>query len=394
MKTTIVTPDDALQRVHTYFKGSPYHPDGRRLLYTRFASLAEPADVCVLDTASGEERVVASAHDVTYHNGATAYFAAGGRRVIYQKTYDWENDDKQKSTVACVDLATGESTEFGGEVGIYSGDIDERFLEVDADRPADEQGSMGISTRRIDGSDRRRLATVSELLELHPHGSSIRRSRVLLRLGGEMAPDRSKVMLYLVTRFGVLIRDYYLCNPDGSELTYHGRIGLHLMWHPNSREVVGFINPHHSSYFGQLRGPSSSWGYGLLGCYDTRARVMRVLSDHRLTGGPHLVPSPDGTRVAVDENTAERATILLYDFRSEQMNEIHSEEHDLEPLRRRQRIDFPATAAADGGGESARALKHGQRYRVHAHPAFSRDGRKIVFNSLVDGQVRLKEIEL
>ena len=36
MKINILSPDDNLHRVHTYFKGSPYHPDGKSVLYTRF----------------------------------------------------------------------------------------------------------------------------------------------------------------------------------------------------------------------------------------------------------------------------------------------------------------------------------------------------------------------
>jgi hypothetical protein len=390
MEITTITPDDAFERVHTYFKGSPYHPDGHRLLYTRFADLRDPADICILDTATGEEAVVGRADSVTYHQGATAYFCDGGRRVIYQRSYDWENDDKRHSTVACVDVESGESSEFAGEVGIYYGNIDDRFLEVDADRPAEEQGGMGIYTRKIDGSDRRCLATVDDLLACNPAGSSIRQSRTLLRLGGEISPDGSAVMLYLVTRFGVLVRDYYVCDPDGSNLTFHGRIGLHLMWLPNSREVVGFVNPYHSSYFGQLRGSSSSWGYGLLGCYDTKTRVLRVLSDERMTGGPHLSPSPDGRMVVIDENDADRATILLYDFASGELREAHSQPRVLAPIEG----EREAGRARGSAAESARELKHGKRYRVHAHPVFSRDSSRIVFNSCTDGRVRLKEIAL
>lgn len=408
MQIRTLTPDDSYERVHTYFKGSPYHPDGRRLLYTRFADLGERAGICLFDTTTGEERVVGQADSVTYHQGATAYFCDGGRKVIYQRSYDWENDDKRHSTVACVDLESGASTEFSGEVGIYYGDIGERFLEVDADRPAEEQGGMGIYTRAIDGSDRRLLATVDDMLACNPAGTSIRQSRTLLRLGGEIAPDGSAVMLYLVTRFGVLVRDYYLCDPDGSNLTFHGRVGLHLMWLPNSREVVGFVNPYHSSYFGQLRGPSSaSWGYGLLGCYDTHTRVLRVLSDYRLTGGPHLSPSPDGRMVAIDEKDADRATILLYDFASGELRELHSEPRVLAPIEGEREAgragagaEMESGADTGPGGatgarapEAARELKHGQRYRVHAHPVFSRDSSRIVFNSCTDGRVRVKEIE-
>ncbi|MFW5744520.1 MAG: hypothetical protein ACOC2D_14685, partial [Spirochaetota bacterium] len=146
-----------------------------------------------------------------------------------------------------------------------------------------------------------------------------------------------------------------------------------------------------------LRGPSSaSWGYGLLGCYDTRTRVLRVLSDYRLTGGPHLSPSPDGRMVTIDENDADRATILLYDFASGELRELYSEPRVLTPIEGEREAGRAGTGTATGSRapEVARELKHGQRYRVHAHPVFSRDSSRIVFNSCTDGRVRVKEIEL
>ncbi len=398
MRIRTLTPDDKYHRVHSYFKGSPYHPDGRRVLYTRITRLEDTAHICLLDRETGEERVIGTAESVAYHHGAVAYFANGGKSVIYQKSYDWNTVDKEQSRVACVDIESGNVVEFPGEVGVYNGDVDDRFLEVDADRPAEDQGTMGIYTRNIDGSDRRLLATVSDLLALHPHGASIRQSRVLLRLGGEVAPDRTKVSLYLVTRFGVLIRDYYTCNIDGSELAFHGRIGLHVMWHPNSREIVGFLSPYHSSYFGQLRGFTSEWKYGYLGCYDTKARVMRVLSDYRLRGGPHLAPSPDGTKVAVDENTKDAATIHVYDFESGRMDEVVSEPRNLEEVKAQIPDDgdtsVSAFATKHDGIQSPAALKAGHRYRVHAHAVFSRDSRRIAYNSPAGTRVAVREIEL
>lgn len=398
MKVKTLTPSDRYHRVHSYFKGSPYHPDGRKLLYTRISTRKEAGQVCILDLDSGEEREIGTASTVAYHHGAMAYFADCGNKVIYQQDHDMEANETNRNRVACVDLQTAERAEFSGEIGPYMGNIGQRFLEVDADRSAEEQGEMGIYTRRIDGSDRRLLATVSDLLAQHPHGASIRQSRVLLRLGGEIAPDGSKANLYLVTRFGTLVRDYYICNPDGSELTYHGRIGLHLMWHPNSRDIVGFISPRHSSYYGQLRGFTSDWGYGYLGCYDTKTRVMRVLSDYRLQGGPHFAPSPDGTKIAIDENTKEAATVLVYDFRDGRMQQLVSEPRNLTAVKA-EIGDCHDTSVSALAGEHQRLrsqveIKQGHGFRVHAHAAFSHDSKRIAYNSPAGERVAIREIEL
>ena len=398
MRIRTLTPDDTYHRVHSYFKGSPYHPGDRKLLYTRISTLDEPGQVCILDLDSGVEREIGEAADVAYHHGAMAYFADGGNKVIYQKVHDVQSNGTDKDRVACVDIQTGETAEFAGEVGPYMGNIDQRFLEVDADRPAEEQGEMGIYTRRIDGSDRRLLATVSDLLAQHPHGASIRQSQVLLRLGGEIAPDGATASLYLVTRFGTLVRDYYICKSDGSELSYHGRIGLHLMWHPNSREIVGYISPRHSSYYGQLRGFGSAWGYGYLGCYDTKTRVMRVLADYRLRGGPHLAPSPDGTKVAVDENTKEATMVHVYDFASDRMEQLLSEPRNLEQVRaemgEHQDTSSSPLSSQHHAVRSPADIKKGHGYRVHAHAAFSHDSRRIAYNSTAGPRVAIREIEL
>ena len=390
MTVTTITPEDGSHRIHTYFKGSPYSHDSRTVLYTRFRSLGDRASVCVFDTVSGTEQTIGDSSCVTYHNGAWAYFCDDGRKIIYQKAYGFGASVEQPSVVACYDIEKRTTVEFDGHVGLYYGDIGTRYLEIDTDRPADEQGSMGIYLRRLDGTDRYCLATVDQMLAIHPNGASIRGSGVLLRLGGEMSPDRSKVMLYVVTRNGTLIRDYFVCGPDGSGLEYHGRIGGHLMWHPNSRDVVGFINPNHSSYFGQLRGTSSAWGYGLLGCYDTSVKCMRVLSDYRLPGFPHFAPSPDGKKIAIDVNGEKELNLFVYDYDTNDLTKLHTEPRDLDVRDRRDEALRTRPEFSDHFAQ----MRKSTTPKIHAHPVFSRDSGRIIYNSCVDGTVRLREIDV
>lgn len=372
MEIRLPGPDDGFHRVHTYFKGSPYHPDGRRILYTRFGSLRETGAVCTMDRLSGEESVLGASRFFTYHHGAAAWFCDGGRRVIYQRN---------EQTVVCHDLKTGKEKRFRGTICLYSGNLREQFIETDADYPAEQQGQMGIYLRKIDGTGKRCLATVDDLLAANPQGASIGGSRVLLRLGGEISPDQKSVILFLVTQQGTLVRDYYTCDMDGSSLTFHGRLGTHIMWHPNCRDVLAFVSPRGCSYFPHLRGRDTNWGHGLLGSYDTTTRRMTLLSRYRIPGGCHVSPSPDGTRAALDSLQPEELGILLYDYGSGRMRRLCRQKRDL-------RVEPVDDARLQG-------YTHGYKhYDVNAHPAFSHDSRMILFNACTDGRVRLCEIEL
>jgi len=372
MKPELIGPDDDLHRIHTYFKGSPYHLDGRRILYTRFRSLEDTASVCLLDRESGAETVLGESDFFTYHHGAAAYFCDGGDSVIFQR-------DEQ--TVGRHDLGSGEQKHFEGAICLYSGHLDQHFIEIDEDHPVEAQGEMGIYLRCIDGTQRTCLATVDELLDANPQGASIRRSEVLIRLGAEIRPDQQQITLFLVTRQGALIRDYYLCDMDGSSLDFHGRLGTHIMWHPNCRDILAFVSPGGSSYFGHLRGEDTIWDHGLLASYNTHTREMALLSDHQVRGGCHVSPSPDGTKIVLDSLQPETLEVLLYDCATGEMRVLWEEPRDL-------RVERESEDRLSG-------YTHGYKhYDVNAHPTFSRDGRRILYNSCTDGQLRLAEIEL
>lgn len=372
MKTTILSPDDGLHRVHTYFKGSPYHPDGRRVLYTRFRSLRDTAAVCIMDRSTGGETVLGESSAFSYHSGASPWFCDGGDKVIFQP-------DEQ--TVACHDLTTGRQKCFKGNICVYSGNLADRFIEIDSDYPPEKQGKMGIYIRGINGVGRRCLATVDDLLAANPQGASIRGSEVLLRLGAEISPDQSRIILFLVTRQGTLVRDYYLCDMDGSDLSFHGRLGTHIMWHPNSRDVVSFVSPNGCSYFGHLRGQDTNWRHGLLASYDIRTRRMKLLSRYKIPGGCHPSPSPDGTKVVLDSLQPDELGILLYDYATGRMRRLLTEDRDLN--------------VESKDEDRLRGDTHGYKhYDVNAHPVFSPDSRRVLLNSCTDGRVRLCEIEL
>ncbi len=86
---TLLTPEDECHRIHTYFTGSPVHPDGQRLLYTRLRNLSDPADICIWDRRDGSETVIGQATNVWFHSSARAWFVSQGSKVMYHSNQDW-----------------------------------------------------------------------------------------------------------------------------------------------------------------------------------------------------------------------------------------------------------------------------------------------------------------
>ena len=368
-KPQIVSPQDSLHRVHTYFKGSPYHPDGRRVLCSRFESIEGEGEVCLLDRETGEEEVLGGSNCLTYHNGASPYFCDGGRKVIWRETHD---------TVAVLDLHTGEKTALDGNICLYSGVLDKHFIQMDEGWPLEEQNRMGIWLRSIDGKEKTLLADVDKMLENSPRGGAVRSGRILLRLGGEISPDQKTVILFLVANAGTLVRDYYTCDFRGEGMEFHGNLGTHIMWHPDSRRIYSYARPW-STPLGDLRehfGPDG-WrlGKGLLARYDTATREMEVVSDYPIPGGCHVSPSPDGTRAVLDCLPKNIVKILLWDETRGEMREL---------------CELPRALPREPMKEG-RMAKH---YDMNPHPAFSLDGGRILFNSCTDGTVRLYEMEV
>lgn len=380
-----VTPDDGFNYIHTYFTKSPYHPDNVRLLYCKFKTHDGPGYICVLDTRTGSETVLASVANPDYHNAAQQNWCDNGNKIVYKKTTE---------TIAVYDLATGVETEVTAQLSSYS-DNSDYLLEVDGDFPLDEQHAMGLYLRDVRHlENRRRLVTIDELFSAHPACADIKNARIRLRLGGQISPDKKTVILYLVSRVGTLVRDYFLFDLASSRIVYHGPLGQHIMWHPNSRDIYSFVRSG-KTLAGEF---PERWGadpylhpYGKLGRYDVETREFALVSDHRIEGSAHVSPSPDGTKVAIDSIRYRGMSILLFDIRSGEMNTICTHDNFL----RERGCPAEKTRFAPTVGqyyaESARRLdktdgaldaRHEKSHiKVNPHPVFSPDGSRIVFNS-------------
>ena len=373
MSGKMITPDDGFNRVHTYFKGSPYHPDGDRVLYTRFTALGSTAEVCLISRSTGEETVLGETQFYTYHNGGKAYFCDGGRKVIYRSRED---------EVAVCDIESRKTLRFPGNLCPYSGVLAHHFIQKDEDFPLETQNKMGIYLRTIDGAQTRLLADVDRLLDNSPYGGNIRRSEILLRLGGEISPDQKKVILFLVSRNGTLVRDYYTCDLDGSNLEFHGPLGTHIMWHANSRDILSYAKPWHTVIGSMRKHVGSDFRKnGFLASYNTETHEAAVLSEHPIIGSCHVSPSPDGKKVTLDDFNQRSMKILVFEYDSRRMNTVAE-------------MEFAQTS--DERGSAVLSDKPGDKelkqFDINPHPVFSLDSKTIVFNTRTGPTIRLCEI--
>lgn len=374
----LVTPDDDFHRIHTYYKGSPYHPDGRQLLLTRFREVGF-GEVCLLDLAGGEERVIGESEGVCDFHTGPGYFCDEGNKVLYKA---------KPGTMALYDLHTSETHFFEGNMDLYSGRLRDRFIEVDANWPFEEQHRMGIYLRNIDGTGKRLLADMGKLIQLSPHRSELMKAGLPFRLGAEISPDQRQARLSLITCGGFgLVKDFYTCPLDGDpSIRFHGRVGNHPSWHHNGRDLFAFAKPW-TTMLGNLReyAGGEDFRFGLLARYNTATREIRVASDYKIRGACHVSCAPVGPFSVLDcfKGSARdtHVEILLYDERSERMEKIHEEDWIAPAHETRQRL------VEEGSTKE-------KKYGVNPHPTFSRDGRKVIFNSCLDGVARLREIDL
>ena len=352
----------ACHRIHTYYKGSPYSTDDTSILYTKIKDINSPAQICLMNRQDGTERIIGDCTGFDYHRGGVPYFCDGGQKVIYRKSAD---------SICLHDLKTGVSVFYKGSVCNYSGCLDQNFIEIDEDFDLSSQGRMGVYLRSIDGKKTTLLADIETLLKIHPLGYHVRVSQMLLRVGGEISPDQKKVLLFLVSRNGTLVRDYFVFDLESKEIEFIGRLGCHIMWYPDSIRIGAFVKPWATDLGGLSAYEIKRNNQGLLCMYDTIEKRLTVLSDYVIDDGCHVSPSPLGDKVVLDSYDGKKLQILCYDMFSGKMEEL---------FRARQ-----VQVMENGIGVS---------HKFNPHPVFSPDGKRVIFNSCTDGLIKLCELAM
>ena len=372
-----LTHDDDRENVHAYFKLPPWSPDGRKLLYFSYAPGADTGEVRVANADGSDPRTIGTSAYFTLHAGAMQFWADAGRKVA------WNTAERE---VNVHDLDTGADTRFAAHTVCYSGPIEDQLLDI-VEPVYDDAGQLvgddtpGIYLVGLDGTGRRCLATLDDLISANPQGYGMRKCGLQFRLGAEFRPDHRKVVLFLVTKESALVRDYYLCDLDGSGLVFLGAIGMHIVYHPNCRDILSLVKSGTTplGQFADHRGAKPhSQRYSRLAAFDVVTHEQRFLTDYHIPGsGGHPSPSPDGRFVVIDAYpAADRTLVLLYDTRDDVMYEAAS---------------FASCARRGQFGGDAEFMRRG---KMNPHPVFSPCGRKILYNSDQTGTTQVYQITL
>lgn len=344
------------EAIHFYYDVCPESPDGRRIVYFQYAdAVPDPGAVMVAERNGANPRVVLPiAESVDRHSAA--------RQL-------WVDDN----TVACC---------LGGEgrlrtvlSSLHDGSVREMRGALRMVSPA---APLGLTTRHdfeqlpsmkddavclmdLRSGELQTLFTVADALRVHPDGPSFPGDDRVLFLHTKWSPSGKRFFVMAANIYRIKdgenlhrINSIFVAEADGSGLRYLCEEFHHPVWGADDAHVLSF------------RPNTTGGGLGMnwWGGYQDLCAVPvdGGLAQPVFIGlaGKHLIVSPDGRRVLTDAtNWPERGqgAILVY---------------------------TPDGTAPDAVLQMTQA-DFSQR-GCHIHPTWSRDGRRIYFNSMESGK--------
>lgn len=356
-------------QIHMYHKHRPWNPAQTHFLYLDYPDLGEPADLCLLDLASGERRVIGTAEHWSHHHAARQMWLPDGQHVLWKK--DVDGDD----SVYAVAGLDGSYETFTTPLSISGTHRPELWVgwrndQGDRDR-RDEWGLMGLdpATREVS-----LLCSVAEALAAHPEGDRLAELDVIA-----MQATVHPILPLIKWNLSNGLRDgvekhtanCFVYHLDTGATTYLGPFAHHPMWHPTEPWVVCFADDDD----GRRR-------LAFLKLEADGTGTTAYLPHFSTTGHPSV--SPDGRLVLVDDYDREDATIAVLTL-------------DVETGASRDIAHYPRTAFGDRDADSVGNRKVFARqnygptpiYRTQAHPAWDYTGRYVAFNGDPTGQARV-----
>jgi hypothetical protein len=381
--------------VHSYYTISPYAPDhSGRLLLAGGDLDRNVGEVLVL---SGDGEVLdrfgkTSLNSSFYHTGWWQTWSPDGRYVYYQ------GGSLNKPQIVRRELESGKEHVMEGDMEgapptgepLLSGLLgmlyaagyggDGRFQPELAPVPFMERGRHGLFRYSFDTGERTLALSTADILERHPDWDRLRQSDkeikekcgdglTLMSYCVRWSPDGSRLLFYFgnhcVDRRRGEPKLTYVFTADRElkdirlalDLSY-GTPGLHWSWHPDGERLVGYgPDPEDRSCMclAEVR-------------YDGTA--YRKISSHRSGGHPSV--SPTNGHLLVTDTYTNPGEVQFIDSRSGEVLRSLSLPRvlgDKEPPGR-------------------------NPYRVCLHPVFSRDGRKLLVNTLSGRHAVVCEVDV
>jgi hypothetical protein len=382
--------------IHAYYTLCPWAPDGSgRLLVSGADLAAQTGHVYVL---SSDGRVLGSfasgqLESSFFHTGYWQTWSPDCRYVYYQSG-TWS-----APAITRREVATGQEITLQGDMEgappdgeplvsglmgmLYAAGYGEgKYQPQRAPVPFAERGRHGLFEYTFDPPSSRLRLSVGDVVELHPQRDHLLAEDRTMR--ERLGPGEGlTLMAYCVRwnpagdRFLFFFGNHNVVRERGEpRLAYvftadracrdihlavdisYGRRGVHWSWHPDGEHLVGY-------------GPDPDEGSRM--CL---AQVRYDGSDYRRLSrhdsGGHASVCPTDYDLAVTDTGGQPGQVVLIDVRRDHIVEA---------------ISLPRV---NGDREPAGR----NRYRVCHHPVFSRDGKRLLVNTLPGRDAELVELQL
>jgi len=347
--------NSASQRsVHGYYDLPPWSPTSGRIAFSSLAPRAAEGDVYVMDRDGGNITCLAHSRSMSSNDGAMAQWSADGRRVYFR---DREGD---QFLIAWVDVETGEKGAYPGDLRMLSPVANLNVYHSHSEsypdhRVIQRREEDGVFIQDLATGVSRRIVTVEQGRLINPRRDEIADWHLYIK-HTKWSPDGGRIMFVFTNEIRYAqkyielphVKDIYVVNMDGTGLKRVGEFGNHPLWHPNGREILT------NSPF-EVRP-----GNGLV-LIDVETGKRRLAS-RRIGGWGHPSFSPDGKYIVVD-HVLERegyGSLNLVDVATDTVEHL---------------VQVPVIDHSYVG--------------THLHPAWSQDGKQILYDSDASGLSQL-----
>lgn len=369
---------------HTYHIYCPWSPDDRLLVLARYNRVDPLAEICVMDAASGDVRVVGKTSKWECHNSARQQWLGNSNRIIYPACDLGEASARGATTDSGTRFATVDPdgsneriiTTTAG-VSAPSSTPDGRWLlggtplsklfPNDTLAPRHDKGLIRIDT---ESGEQKLILSIEQALELIPNAKEAADCHLYMKMF-VVHPQLNRVLFNLTNTFWdrgngePRIRNIISVGLDGSDPTYVGQIIHHPNWHTIENRIIA--NAHDCN--GKLR----------LVLYpgDGNGFVDYV----PLTkGSGHPTFSPDGKWICTDGGGPEGTQVIFCDPISGQATTA-MDCHECGGGY----VSFNAVDKRPPGVSVMTALERSadaeQTWQTQRHPTWSRDGTAVLVNS-------------
>ncbi len=350
--------------IHYYYDVCPESPDGKRIVYFRFAgAVPGPGAIMVADRDGVNARPVFEINDTVDRHSAARQL--------------WVDND----TVACclgdggrlktvfVSVSRGTRRELRGALRMISptAPLGLTTLHDFADLPSMKDDAVCLMDLRT--GNLRPLFTVADALKVHPLGPSFPGDDRILFLHTKWSPGGTRFFFMAANIYRIAkeenltrINSIFVAEADGSGLRYLCEEFHHPIWSGDDDHVLSF----RPSASGGAMGMKWWGGYQDLVAVPVQGGEPTLVFSG--LAGKHLIGSPDGRRVVTDAtNYPERGqgTIVVYEAGSSTAR----------PVLQMAQADFSQRGC-------------------HIHPTWSRDGNRVYFNSMEGGSRAFYAIDL